>query len=361
MMSVALPAMKPCSCLPRRKRLDWPCQAVLATGLAAGAAGAATPPLELNDHEGQGWFVRAGARTLFNVKASVARVPTQVTPGVYDNGFVLPDLGGTASGQTWNWGYQRAAQRVGNEIRMQRLTDVPMAGLFETRTADPSVGGELMTGLEFARFFVAKREARFGFEIGYGYNSLSFPDTSSVNGQSTLTFAGFNLGGATPPPAPYSGTFQGPGPRLGLEPSSLGTVQSPARAVYDGKLEAELHNFKAGFWFQYPLVKRLSANLSFGYCSLYADARLRFTESISYDHPGFLDMPATPHTVGGRAWKSGAYAQLRMQYHFSPRLGAFLGGDYQYNKELRFAGEGREITLDLESLLAATAGVVFEF
>jgi len=59
---------------------------VLAFGLtAANAAEVGDDWFEIDDRTG--WFVRAGARALFNVKASVSKTPVTITDGVYDDGF----------------------------------------------------------------------------------------------------------------------------------------------------------------------------------------------------------------------------------------------------------------------------------
>jgi hypothetical protein len=90
---------------PRRFRSAF--RAIIVTGLAAQGAVRAQD-LEVADTSG--WFVRAGAVARFNIKASISTVLPATGPGIYDDGFVRPDSGGTASGTTWNWGYNAATR-----------------------------------------------------------------------------------------------------------------------------------------------------------------------------------------------------------------------------------------------------------
>jgi hypothetical protein len=343
----------------RPLRTLWLCAWALALGLSASSARAA---VEYSDAAGYGWFVRAGGRALFGVKASVNRTPVSAAaPGVYDNGFVLPDVRGTANGRTWNWGYQEASQVVGDQVRFQRLTDLPMAGLFRDRSDDPLFGGEIMTGAELARFFIGHRESRIGFEIGYAYNAFTLDEHSTVSGNSTLAVAAHSLGSTFAPPAPYAGSSTGPGPEISLSPSISGSLNSASLATFNGDLETTLHTFKLGVWFEYPIVRRVTANLSVGYASMYADSRLRFTEDITFANPGLPPVQSGPKTVSGRAWKMGGYAQARLRYDFTRWLGVYVAGDFEAHNTLRYGGEGREVTLGLGSLFAGSAGVMVSF
>ncbi len=342
----------------QRFRNSWTCAAALALGLTVTSVRAA---MEFENSEGYGWFVRAGARALFGAKASVSRLPTTVTPGVYDDGFVLPDVGGTASGRTWNWGYDRANQVSGGQMHFSRLTDLPMAGLFTDHSSDPAMGGEIIVGAELARFFIHRREARLGFEIGYGYNNLTLDENSSAGGTATYTGDAYGLGGTAPPVAPYAGTFAGPGPLLNLQPSVHGVISSPSQSTFNGKLENNLHTFKLGVWMSYPVARRSTINLSAGYAAMYADSRLQFSERITFTSPAIPSIDYHDRTVSGRSWKPGAYAQFRFQYDFTRHWGAYVGGDFEYQERLQFQGEGREVTLDLNTLYAITAGMTFSF
>src|SRR5690349_9487736 len=69
-----------------------------------------------------------GARFGMNFKASFKNTPSSgasVNPGpaaggadhAYDDGYVRVDSSGDAGGVTWNWGYQKASQVVGDTLQ----------------------------------------------------------------------------------------------------------------------------------------------------------------------------------------------------------------------------------------------------
>lgn len=328
--------------------------------LVCGAMAASAQEFDIE--EPPRYFIRTGGRALFNVRAEVKESPMAADrPGFFDNGFVLRDIGGAGpTDKTWNWGYDDNSQVVGGQILMQRLRDLPQPESFSGKD-DPALGGEIVAGAELFRFEVGQRELRLGVELGYGYNDFSVSDSASVRGASRLSVFPFDLDGVVPPRAPYSGTFEGPGPLIDLFPAGTNVFTSSSRGDFAREIESHLHLFKLGVWLEYPLTTRFNLAMSVGYASLYADTRYRFSEQFTFDNPAVPDISRTTHTIGGREWLPGMYAQFRAQYQFFRHIGAYIGGDFQYNGKLEFEGEGRTITLDFNSQLAATAGLIFSF
>jgi len=319
-------------------------------------------PLEL-DSLGNGWLVRGGPRVLFNVKASMSPAPTPVTPGVYDDGFVLPDISGSFDGRTWNWGYQQDSQLNGQLISMSRLSDVPAAGFYQDETGGGlSPGGEVFVGLKLAELSSGKHPLQFGLECGYGFNRFTFSQSSTASGTARLDAASFDLGGSTAPMAPYSGTYNGPGPLINTSPSVSGTTYSAALATYSGDWESSLHTFKVGLWLTYPVNRHFSSALSFGYSSVYADTQIIYQESVSFQNPGIPDVPSSSRTTGGyREWNPGLYAQLRLAYELSPHWGLYAGGDFQTNDRYSWEEDGRQYEMDLRAVFGVTLGLTYRF
>jgi hypothetical protein len=335
---------------------------VLAGAWILSAAPGQTAGLDEFDslYERDTWFVRVGARPLFGVKGSVERAyPT--SQNQYDDGFVQPDINGSDSQQTWYWGYKRNSQINGDRLWLSRQRGEPMAGFFNDESDDPSIGLEAMGGIEMFRFEISDRMARVGFELGYGYNLFSVENQSTASSMTTLSSDGYNLGDTDPPSAPYQGTKKGPGPLIDLYPSISASITTPGQTYFDGELEANLHTVKLGFWFQYMLSQRASINASLGYATIYADTRLIYDESFYFDDPRLLDRPPVNNTIGDRTWKPGAYLQLRFHYHFTRHLGAFLGGELQYNTSFEFTEAERTVSLDLGPLYAALLGLEVRF
>ena len=334
---------------------------IAAAILAAGVASTAPAAVEgFHSVDEQGWFIRAGSRLLFNAKASV-NTSAPLAPGFYDDGFVLPDIGGSASGLTWNWGYASDAQVTGGQIQFGRIDNAP-AMTFQNSTDSFSLGAEILVGAEVYRSGLGERGPRIGYELGYGYNPFRVKHSGMSSGTATFTQESYGLGGITPPQAPYDGTFAGPGPLLDLNPSTTSTITSTGQSTFSGEIESELHNLKIGVWFELPMTERFRAAVSLGYSSLHADTRYTFTEDTTYANPAVpVSGPVTRTVDGGYDWNPGFYFQTRLGYAFTPRISAEIAADYQYNGRYQFSGVHRDVTLDFRALFAVRAGLGFDF
>lgn len=361
---------------------------VLSAGTAPLFAQVKLPPLQIEQSEEAGYFLRLGARTQFNVKAKVgpsAQTPQQ--PGFYDNGFVQPDAGGTTSGLTWNWGYDDASQVSGDFINYERYSNLPQPGTFHSGSDDTMFGGEILGGVEFGRFSIGVREIRWGAELGYAYSPFSVRHAATASGTVNYLSARHSLGGIvapppaptpaptltevltevnrnvaiTPPAAPYQGTFDGPGPLIGLNPASVTELTSAASSTFDGQLDADLHTMKIGIWLETDLSPNVSAAFSLGYSSVLADTRFRFTETTTIANGAIPALAPVNASLRADEWQSGVYGQLRATWQFSQYLGAFLAGDYSYHESLRFSGAGREVSLEFKHTYGASAGFIFSW
>src|ERR1041385_7214480 len=123
--------------------------ACAATGLAQNASAQ-----EFDQPEPMGFYFRAGVASRFNVKASITGARPVLPAGVYDNGFVLPDIGGTASGKTWNWGYNSSGQLAGGALILNRLDNVTSFGEQNLNVSNPILGGEVVGGAYMGEFYI---------------------------------------------------------------------------------------------------------------------------------------------------------------------------------------------------------------
>ena len=337
--------------------------------LLAGVAGSPgiTRAADLDDFDNSGWFVRLGGVARFNVKATFTGVHPILPTGVYDDGFVLTDNGGGASGKTWNWGSTPSSQIIGNQLVLTRLDGAPNVGLHDINVSNPVLGGELIGGYQFGQFKIGKRTARIGFEIGYGYSGFSEGMNYSANGIATRTTDSYGgiatptTDGILPPIPPYSGTFAGPGPLLSLQGVPGQPIVSPATTTFQSNIEATMQNFRVGPSLEIDLTKRLSVAFGAGYSSVYADASVRYIETLSFTNPAMPSVNPANTTISHAEWRPGIYAEMRGNYQFTGLIGAFVGGDIQYNKNLNFGDTGHEVTIDLGPTFGAKAGLIFHF
>ncbi len=344
-----------------------PLRPVLLAGVVLTSASAALSYAQdiLTAAPESGWFVRADAAARFNVKATVRSLsPATPAPfGIYDDGSVQPDIGGTASGLTWNWSYQSPSQvlyDINNQpqaIQYHRIDNAPNIGSQEVNPGSPLIEGEFVGGYRLEPWIVGNRKARLSFEIGTGY--FSFSEGINVNspGFATLTVRSYGLGGILPPVPPYAGTFNGPGPLLDLNPDPAGSSTNlfATTTAFDGTLKASFYNFRFGPAFSIDLSRRLNLQFGAGWDSLYADATLQYLEtSVLSPHPTTVSLTKTQ-------WRPGVYVELLANFQVIKHLSAFLGGDFRYNKDLTFSDAAHEVTLQLGSTYAAKAGLSFSF
>ncbi len=336
-------------------------QALATVGLTAFAVAALGQELR----PAPGFWVRTGAviRSGYNVQFTDSSAALPTGAGNYANGFVLPSVS-TNSPYTWNWGYQDASQVQGTTIAYERFDSRPRVGALESG-GQSSFGGELRAGFEAFRFEVFDRDVRFGLEAGYSYSSLSASASGSVTGNASYTRGVYSLigpGGTPiiPPTAPYAGTFGGPGPVITLAPVSINTLTGAGTSTVQFGLDADIHTFKLGPYFELPLSRRWVVGLSFGYCTVLPDSEFTIDEMTSY--PG-TDIPGSTvkKTIRRSDWQPGGYAELRVNFEINRRVGVYVAGEFQYNEDLEFGGEGRTARVDLGGIYGASAGVRLSF
>jgi len=155
----------------------------------------------------------------------------------YNNGYVNQDGSTSSSGDTWNWGYDNPSQIQGDSLDYSATgyrTDFSQSSSFQTpgRTSDDLEG----FAPQFDAIFAPPSNSRLPFD-GILVSLAFFSDDSSgkfsnyqVNQASSdyrldITDR-YNLGGITPPQAPYSGNATGPGPLISNLPSDRQQVDT---------------------------------------------------------------------------------------------------------------------------------------
>ena len=326
------------------------------------AAAAATIPARaqvLEDPETGGWFARLGAVARFNIKATMEASNPVLPAGRFDNGFVLPDVGGSTD-LTWNWGYNNASQVGADAINFQRYDNVPAVGRHNLDLDEPMLGGEIIGGYRFTDFEVGNRTVRVAVLVGYGFMENSQNMGFAAAGSASYTATSYPLNGITPPMAPYAGTAAGPGPLLSLTPSSSVTTTSAANTAFSGSIDATFHLMRLGPSFEMDLTDRFSLEVGVGYATIFADASVDYSETTAFANPA---VPAinTNSSFDRQDWEPGIYFEVLAKYRFHRHISAYVGGDYQGNNSLKFADVSHKVRIDLRSTYAAKAGVIVNF
>ena len=323
-----------------------------------------TPPVRVDlddeaDHTG--WFVRLGVRATSGLKVSLQdrQAAPSIVPGQYDNGYVHPDISGSTS-TTWNWGDSSASQVKNGSVILTRLDGTPRAGTFDY-PSKTLYGGEMVVGVEMARFDFRKREAKFGFEAGYSYSQIKTQSQSITTGTVTYISDAYSLGGLTPPTAPYSGSYATPGQLISLNPVSAAPLTSAASATLSSQVRGEFHNIRIGPWIDLPWSSRFSTAFSAGYATIYGHGVLDLAESVSIANPAIppISLPSGRYTRN--QFIPGAYLQIRLEYRLTHLIGVYVGGEFQYNTGMTVTAPTRAARFDLGSTYGGVAGVSLNF
>lgn len=213
--------------------------------------------------------------------------PGPATGGVdhfYDDGYNRVDVTGNNHldnpNTTWFWGYQNSSQlNTDNNTISMHSTSSPGA-TSSGRDDDPQPGFQLTYSRELIRDHDDRWRA--GFEAGFGYTDLEINDSRSLSApvnQLTDTYGIPDINGFFVPDAPYSGTYDGPGRVISDTPTrSFDTTTTPVSGTRE--FGADLFAFRLGPYFEVPLNKTFSFEVSGGLAMVYAYSTFRYNETV---------------------------------------------------------------------------------
>lgn len=282
---------------------------------------------------------------LGNANASAAN------SGGYADGYVRRDSANDAGGLTWNWGYQNAAQVQGNTLTMHNASAAVDGSLGQGD--DPQFGFDLAFGRDFGKVLGGK----WGLQAAFDFTAVSIDANGAVSGTGQLITEAYPLGIVVAPPAPYAGSYAGPGPLIGDTPTrtlSAAAVQITGPQTLDGQICA----LRAGPYYDFQFCKRWSGRLGGGVSLAVADLNYSFNETIAYGHG------LTVHNAGsgsGAEFQAGGYVEGKVLYALTRRTLLFAGAQYEYLGTFSRAAGNEQAQLDLGSAVYLLFGVEWHF
>jgi hypothetical protein len=266
----------------------------------------------------------------------------------YNDGYVLLDSSGDAGGLTWNWGYNNAAQVVGNAMQFHSIQPDGSA----SATGNPQYGGELIYQRVLG-YFSGQSSSCYGLEAGFGFTDINL--RKNENGTAQVTTDSYSLNGVTPPGAGYNGTFQGPGALLGDTPT-----RTSAAATLTGqeKLTGQLFNLRLGPFAEWHFTSKLSLAASVGLTLAPATIKYDFSETATVAGSGAF-------AASGHSSKTellyGPYVEGMLRYDFNKSWGAFVGVQFQSLTHLDQSIGSRTARFDPGATFSPTAGICWKF
>lgn len=332
--------------------------------VAVAAAVSATPFTSLGqtDPNAEWNHFGAGARLGFNIRSkfmNIGLTPAPAPPAAggavnraYTDGFVNVDVSGNQGGLTWNWGYQNAAQVPGNDTLVMHANST--GGATATSSDDPSLGYEIT----YLRDIAHEDWGSWGFKFAFGHSLINLRDSQPQTVAASQITDTYPLGGVQPPLAPYSGSFNGPGPVVGSTPTRTITAL-PGGALITGSraIDASLYDFRLGPSADLRLSKCLSLQLGGGLAVGIVDSDFTFSESTT-TVAGVTSATGSDHRVDCLV---GAYAAAELTCRVWRSASVFAGVEFQYLGNFQQSASGRVAELDLSQTVFCKAGFEWRF
>lgn len=305
------------------------------------------------------------SRIGFNISADFKNLggfAAQTDPGLatngvdhfYDDGFNRVDVNGGASTNTFFWGYQNASQVPGNDTIVMNSSSAATSAIRDVGD-DPQWGAEL----SYIRQLGDNGDYRWGIEAAIGWADLEFRKNGTSTADITRTTDAYALNGNPPPPAPYPGTFGGPGPQIGTSPTrTISTIPNGAVTSGQYSLEAQAYTLRLGLHYETPFNDWLKLQFGGGFAGAYVDSDFSFTEMTTLGGIGSV-------TRSGTASEAdiviGAYAGAGLTFYITERLTAVAAAQFQHLQDYTQQLAGKEAEIRFDKSIFVTVGVGFSF
>ncbi len=316
---------------------------------------------------------RGGSRARLHHLPAAPRSGGGISSG-YSNGFVLPDSANNS--QTWNWGYDSASQVSGGFLTLssssRQVFTETLASSYNTDWSDDLSGAGVYFLLE-SPDLVKWRNFSLSAALGYSFvqddtsrESVAFRAERTTWVRTRNVADLYDVSAIAPlPAAPYSGSFNGPGPLISLAPArrSGGGVreQSSGTEIFTSELsqslEVQLHTISLGPRFDVEFGSlRLLAGLGYALNIVPWDADSQ--ETLRSNRRGPL-----------RTWRdsasdtdllSGLYAEISAEWRFARQWSLSAGARYDWSESLQGEVGAADFDVDLGGW-TATLGLGFHF
>ena len=343
-------------------KLPLLCIAGLALAPTGGLAASEATPEENPDPRNR---FQIGGRLGFRLQADflaanrITPIPAGPEAGsavdrAYTDGAVRRDASGNADGTTWNWDYSHSSQVTpdGSGLAMHATTENPLRDS-KDRTDDPHPGFEL----NYARILGDWAGATWGVELGLNWMDVQLTDDASLETDLYQVTDLYPLQGTIPPDAPYTGSWDGPGPLLGSTPTrTLDAVT--ARGLGRREIDGDLLGFKLGPVLDIPLGDWLSAQFSGGLALARFDGEFRFSENLTIGSGPAQSFQGSAST---EEWLLGGYVRGQLSCRVTERLGVYAAAEYMGLESVDLEAATRRARLNLSGGIYLTAGLSVRF
>ncbi len=279
----------------------------------------------------------------------------------YDDGFVRVDSSGNRSNETWNWSYENAAQY---DSSGSGSLDFSITGSNATASDQERDSGG---GLEISGYYdmgavewvpLKARGAAWGFRGGVQHTRIDIASDDWLLTSMTRTIDRFELNGIIPPAAPYVGSFSGPGPLLGDNPSR--SVIAGGNGSVSGQRELDVHLAIANFgsYLSIPVTPKWNFITEAGVNLGIGSGTYEFNSTTTVTGLGAQESSGKESKT---RLMTGIYAGIAATYEIDEQWMLQCSGRYQYLDNLDFETDGSTAELSFDSAFVLTIGAVYSF
>lgn len=249
----------------------------------------------------------------------------------YDNGFVNQGAATPITGLTTFWGHQNDSQVSGSNINFLAsgglaLSTPGITGEDESAEAAPYI--------EVSYLQPVKPNLLAGLTGNFSFVGLDRAAASQMSASEVLTTDSYALNGVIPPLAPYSGTFAGPGPLIGNQPTSRVFNLRPTGATsnYLFNSSTDLYSLAFGGEVQWQPANRCYLGFGAGAVVNYADWDAAWSAGlVNANSPTLASMGAAN---SGDDFLFGVYLKGSAGYHVTEQWSVEGFFRYDWNESL---------------------------
>jgi hypothetical protein len=219
---------------------------------------------------------------------------------------------------------------------------------------DPRPGFDLNYGRDLAHL----GWGRFGIKLAFGYTDLNIRDDQPATANVSLITDAYSLGGVTPPIAPYSGSFSGPGPVIGDTPTrTTAMIPGGASITSNQRMDATLYDWRLGPYLELPLISKLTCQVGGGLAVGLVSSTFSFSDNTTTS-AGTVQVSGSNHRLDSLV---GFYAEAQLAYSLVPEASLLAGGQFQYLGEFNQSAVGQAAQLDLRRSIFFLVGIQWHF
>lgn len=320
------------------------------------------PPKASHQNEWTSHF-SVGAAVGFNISATfkengLFNLPgTGLATGVFDDGFVLPDITGN-SGSTTYWGYNSASQynAAAQTLTMHSTTSFQTASSGSRDDGGPFPGFEMDYGGSLFHW----DNFRLGWDLGFDLVPMNISDHSTLNATVNQTSYAFGTGGVILPGPGYQGSFNGPGPLLSTTTPTTTATTEVGTVSGSRSLDSILYAVRLGPTFYWDFAENWSVSLGAGPAVGVVSSEYKYNEVISTP----ISTSKNNGSFSGTDVVFGGDVNASLVYHTADKarpVDLYISAQYMPLGSADFSHGGRDARLDLSGQIYISAGVNWPF